>query len=284
MTLTSSNALLLVSDIPIDAISKVKPNLDSSVPIPSGQNGSFRNLSLCILNHQLFQAHLSEVASPSVITALTVIIDNEVEWRLRRETGNRVTPAVIAYIRDKTSYNKPYKAKELGNISVDDAALTAESDAVKFRGGGLIQLTGRYNYQRFVLPLLKRELGVRQLNDISEAALTAFMNEKRYAVQIALAYLSSRLGDLKKKHSYRSIMKAVPYLSSPKRKNLLELDQAIARAEYLALQTDSPTGVEPAIVRNPLTGSARVENPLPPPLSDSEPVRLGVRSTTFFKP
>lgn len=202
----------------------------------TGSTLGFRSLSLSMANFDLFKAALPSYYSDECITAICVVVDNEIGWRLRREFGNKVTPALIAWIKNDTPYNTRRKANELGNTVVDPSAITAETDAVKFRGGGIIQLTGRYNYTRYVLPLLRREKGIRSFEDISEPELTAFMNDPAYAMIIMTLYLESRtIGSPKKRPmTAKNIFKAIPYLSNPKQAHILSLGTALDRQAFLS--------------------------------------------------
>lgn len=77
-----------------------------------------------------------------IIKTLCVILDNETGYRSVREGGFPFTAAGRAYIIKYCSY----LAGQLDNGPPQGKAATMETDYVKYRGTGWIQLTGRANF------------------------------------------------------------------------------------------------------------------------------------------
>lgn len=160
------------------------------------------------------------------VAALATVIDNETSWTLTREGGDTVTPSLLAYIKDK-KYGIPPKNRKLGNKSDDSFTTMETADSVKFRGGGLLQITGRWNYSRFVAPLFMKQTG-KTIYTATDSELTSFMNDPLYMFDIASKYLHARVPG---PWTAESIFNAIPYRPESK---YLTLGAALKRSQELS--------------------------------------------------
>jgi hypothetical protein len=90
---------------------------------------------------------------------IAVTIDNEVDWVNRRELSNMSLDRALSYIHDVYGYapgsDQRVNSKRLWHtLGNKDLRRSISGDGYRFRGGGWIQLTGRWNYEHYVIPLM----------------------------------------------------------------------------------------------------------------------------------
>lgn len=109
-----------------------------------------------------------------VIKACVVTVDNETGWRTTRESGYAFSPGRSAYLIRYHEYLAG--RKDLGNGPSMGKDATMETDYVKYRGGGWIQLTGAANYKKTGQIALNMRMKLTTVNPLMVKAYMKYPN------------------------------------------------------------------------------------------------------------
>lgn len=201
---------------------------------------------------------------PTVLNAISMIIDNETGERTIRENGFGLTPkSRVKLIKDTAYLGKA--GNPVGNaVAPHLSKITMEDDCIKFRGFGWIQLTGRSNFEasgdtayairRKLPPLDANQKYIfatyDKMSTMPSVHIDMMAMDPWIHLIVLITYLSrtgkkkhlsmsTRLDTLNKK-SVGPMLASVGYdndVKPAKWKNVPSLDQMIARAENFNLIT-----------------------------------------------